>query len=76
MEQESSHTKKWHLEARAGGRSTNCTWQSICKRMRTGVVHVRMASASVWKEEDIKDSLPCKEFSEFKVSFLITAFSK
>ena len=78
-EQEFSHTKKWHLEARGGGRSTNCTWQSnqpICKRMRTGVVHVRMASASVWKEEDIKDSLPCKEFSEFKVSFLITAFSK
>ena len=28
-----------------------------------------MATASVWKEEEIKDSLPCKEFSEFKVSY-------
>ena len=40
------------------------------KRMRTSFVHGRMATDSVWKEEEIKDSLPCKEFSEFKVSFL------
>lgn len=43
--------------------------------MRTRVVHGRMATASVWKEEEIKDSLPCREFSEFKVSFLVGAFS-
>ena len=30
-----------------------------------------MATASVWKEEDIKETLPCKEFSEFKVRFAL-----
>lgn len=71
-----THTHKngaWRVVDR--GQSTNCTWQSG-KRMRIRVVqHVRMATASVWKEESIKDSLPCKEFSEFKVSLFINAFS-
>ena len=27
-----------------------------------------MATASVWKDEEMKETLPCQEFSEFKVS--------
>ena len=42
--------------------------QSTSLHVGDGSYHM-MATASVWKEGEIKEKLPCQEFAEFKVKF-------